>query len=115
MKFGALAYVSAVFILFSLPAFGQQVPRFDIEATCKAAQPLTAEDRNPYESCMREEIDAERQLKGMWSSASAGHRETCGQEAQIGGTPSYVDMLTCLQLAQGTASTAPPQRRRAPR
>jgi hypothetical protein len=110
--------MSLMLLCFSLgapSAEAQQVPRFDIEATCKAAQPLTAEDRNPYESCMRDEIDAERQLKGMWSSASTGHRETCGQEAQIGGTPSYVDMLTCLQLAQGTASTAPPQRRRAPR
>lgn len=96
-------------------AGAQHLPRFDIEATCKTAQPLTPEDRNPYEGCMRDEVDAERQLKGMWSSASASHRETCGQEAQIGGTPSYVDMLTCLQLAQGTASTAPPQRRRAPR
>ena len=92
----------------------QQVPRFNIEATCKAAQPLTAEDRNPYEGCMRDEANAERQLQGMWSSAAAARRETCGQEAQIGGTPSYVDMLTCLQMAQGTASTVPPRRRRTP-
>jgi hypothetical protein len=95
-------------------AKAQQVPRLDIEATCKAAQPLTAEDRNPFEGCMRDETDAERQLQGMWSSAAAAQRETCAQEAQIGGTPSYVDMLTCLQIAQGTTSTAPPRRRRTP-
>jgi len=37
----------------------------------------------------------------------------CGQEAQIGGTPSYVDMLTCLQIAQG-ATPASSSRRRKP-
>jgi hypothetical protein len=36
----------------------------------------------------------------------------CGQEAQIGGTPSYVDMLTCLQIAQGTTPTVTSRRRK---
>jgi hypothetical protein len=99
---------------WSSAASAQQVPRLDIEATCRAAQPLTAEDSNPYESCMRDETDAERQLKGMWSGAAAAHRQTCAQEAQIGGTPSYVDMLTCLQIAQGATPTPSPRRRSVP-
>ena len=99
--------------LWTLSAQAQQVPRLDIEGTCKAERPLVAGDPNPYENCMRDETDAERQVKGMWGSAAAAHRETCGQEAQTGGTPSYVDMLTCLQMAQGTAPTKP-RRQRSP-
>jgi hypothetical protein len=114
MKARTLVYALAFGCVWGLTATAQQVPRLDIEATCKAEQPLIAGDRNPYEGCMRDETDAERQLQGMWRSAPAAQRESCAQEAQIGGTPSYVDMLTCLQMAQGTTPTAPPRRRRTP-
>jgi len=114
MKSCSIACALAAGALWSAGATAQQLPRLDLEATCRAAQPLTAEDRNPYESCMRDETDARRQLEGLWSGAASAQRETCGQEAQLGGFASYVDMLTCLQMAQGTAPTAPPRRRRAP-
>jgi hypothetical protein len=93
-------------------AVAQQLPRFDIEASCRTAQALTAEDRNPVQGCLRDEADAERQLQAIWSGAPSGPRETCAKETQVGGSPSYVDVLTCLQMFQGGASTAPPRRRR---
>ncbi|MBQ0822310.1 hypothetical protein HPT29_017320 [Microvirga terrae] len=108
-KLGLLALFGT---LSGLPAAAQQLPRFNVEATCKEAQPLTPQDTNPYESCMRDETAAERQLRDIWSSAPEGTRTTCGQEAQIGGTPSYVDMLTCLQVAQGTSPTLTSRRRK---
>ena len=113
MKACSLGLVLLCSSLWTLSAQAQQVPRLDIEATCRAEKPLVAGDPNPYEGCMRDETDAERQLQAMWSSAAAGHRERCGQEAQLGGTPSYVDMLTCLEMAQGTAPTKP-RRQRSP-
>lgn len=110
------AYTLGIMVLFgglsSFPATAQELPRFDIEPTCKEAQPLTPQDTNPYESCMRDETAAERQLREIWSSAAASQRDICGQEAQIGGTPSYVDMLTCLQMAQGTTPTVVSRRRK---
>jgi hypothetical protein len=114
MRVCTLGYLLMCGLFWGSSAMSQELPRLDIEATCKAAQPLIPQDRNPYESCMRDETSAERQLQGIWSSTAAGQRDTCAQEAQIGGTPSYVDMLTCLQVAQGTTPTAPPRRRRAP-
>lgn len=96
--------------LWGASAMAQQPPRFNVEATCRAARPLTAEDTKPYDTCMRDETDAERQLQGMWSSAAPALRERCAQESQIEGTPSYVDMLTCLQIAQGATPTV--QRRK---
>jgi len=94
------------------PAAGaQQMPRLDVEATCRAAPRLLPEDANPYEGCMRDERDAERELKAIWDSAAAAHRETCAGEAQIGGSPSYVDILTCLQMAQGITPTKPRRQR----
>jgi len=98
--------------LSSIPAMAQQLPRFNVETTCKEARPLTPQDANPYENCMRDETEAERQLRDIWSGAAESLRTTCAQEAQIGGTPSYVDMLTCLQIAQGTTPTVTSRRRK---
>jgi hypothetical protein len=113
MKARTLVCVSAFSVLGSA-ASAQQLPRFNIEATCRTAQALTAEDRDPVQGCMRDEADAERQLQAIWSGASAAHRQTCAAETQVAGPPSYVEVLTCLQMQQGTASTAPPRRRRQP-
>ena len=111
MKVYTLCTIALLGCLPGIPAIAQQLPRFNVEATCKEAQPLTPQDTNPYESCMRDETAAERQLRDIWSSTAEGLRTTCAREAQIGGTPSYVDMLTCLQVAQGTTPTVTPRRK----
>jgi hypothetical protein len=95
---GTRAASLILFCLPWLPAAGQEMPRFDLQATCRAAPALTPQDRNPYEGCMRDEVAAEGQLRAIWSGASASTRRECVQETQIGGPPSYVDVLTCLQM-----------------
>ncbi|WP_046865934.1 hypothetical protein [Microvirga massiliensis] len=114
MKPRALAYALSFGSLWCFAAAAQQLPRFDIEATCKGAHALTKEDSNPAQGCVRDETDAQHQLQAIWSSTAAANRETCAQEAQIGGSPSYVDMLTCVQMREGTLSSTPPRQRRQP-
>jgi hypothetical protein len=50
-------------------------PPFNSEATCRTAQALTAEDRDPVQACMRDEADAERQLQAGWSNGVVAHRQ----------------------------------------
>jgi hypothetical protein len=114
MKARTLVYASACGLLFGFTATAQQLPRFNIGASCRSAQALTPQDRDPVQGCIRDETEAERQLQNVWTGAVAAHREACAAETQVQGTPSYVDVLTCLQMYQGTASTAPPRRRRQP-
>lgn len=109
-----LVYAFVLGLPWSTAATAQEPPRINIEATCRTAQALTPEDHDPVQGCMRDEADAERQLQAVWSRAAAADRQTCAAETQVGGSPSYVDVLTCLQMSQGTASTAPPRRRRQP-
>jgi hypothetical protein len=109
-----LVYASALCCLFGVPAFAQQLPRFDIEATCRTVQALTPQDVDPVQGCIRDETEAERRLETVWTGAVAAHRDACAAETQVEGYPSYVDVLTCLQMYQGAASTAPPRRRRQP-
>jgi hypothetical protein len=114
MQSAPLAYTLAFGFLWSYAAIAQELPRFDIQASCRSAQALTAEDRDPIQGCIRDEANAESQLRTVWKGATAAHRESCAAQAQLVGSPSYVDMLVCLQMYQGAASTAPPQRRRQP-
>ena len=109
MKASPLGFVSVLASLVLSPAaVAQEMPRFNIEAICASAQPLTPDDRNPVATCMNDERAAERQLQTTWIASSPPHRETCAAETRIGGSPSYVDVLTCLQMYQsGTGSVSP--------
>src|SRR5258707_5658595 len=78
------------------------VPKFDIARSCKldvAATAGLAVDQS-IKSCMNDEQKAKRQLASQWSKFPAAGRASCTSEESIGGTPSYVSLLTCLQLGQ---------------
>ena len=78
------------------------VPKFDIARSCKldvAATAGLAIDQS-IKSCMNDEQKAKRQLASQWSKFPAAGRASCTSEESIGDTPSYVSLLTCLQLGQ---------------
>jgi hypothetical protein len=96
-----LAFGLASSTLWWSAVVAQEIPRIDIEASCRRAQALTAEDTDPYAGCVRDETTAANQLSATWATSSRQHRETCGHETQIVGPPSYVELLTCLQMYGG--------------
>jgi hypothetical protein len=101
--------------LLMLPAnisIAQQLPRFDIEATCREAQPLGPEDRDPYQGCIRDEGQARAELQRQWAQFDPANRTSCVEETGIGGYPSYVEVLTCLQMYSGAPTTPLKPRRR---
>ena len=98
--------------LLAFQASAQDIPRFSIEKICASAKALTSEDTTPVETCVRDETAAHQQLHATWATSSSQHRETCVAETQIGGSPSYVDVLTCLQMYQTGAGSVPPRRQR---
>lgn len=88
---GFLAFIT-------MAAAGEKLPTYDIQATCRAAPTLGAGTANTDQNCVRDEMQARLQLGQLWSSFEARRREMCVQEASNGGSPSYVDLLTCLQI-----------------
>ena len=104
---------AVILLMLSIGASAaQQLPHFDIEATCRAAHPLGPEDRDPYEGCMKDEGVARSELQRQWARFEAGNRDLCAEETRVGGYPSYVEVLTCLQMFSGTPTTALKPRRR---
>lgn len=90
-------------LLIGSTAWAEDVPRFDINTMCRDAPRLEGSNTDPYQSCVRDETEARGQLERQWASFDLRQREMCAQETTIGGAPSYVDMLTCIQIASGNA------------
>ncbi|SHK52296.1 hypothetical protein SAMN05444159_3476 [Bradyrhizobium lablabi] len=84
-------------------AVADQVPKFDITRNCKLDVAATAglSVREPDKSCIRDEQRARQQLGNQWSKFAAPSRASCTENERVGGTPSYVSLLTCLQMSTG--------------
>jgi hypothetical protein len=78
------------------------VPKFDIARSCKldvaATAGLTVDQS--VKNCMNDEQKARKQLVGQWPKFPASSRASCASQESIGGTPSYVSLVTCLQFGQ---------------
>src|SRR4051812_317937 len=95
-----------IILLIMPPAFADEPPRFNIEASCRAAPALLSQDADPYVGCVRDERAAESSLIRQWASFRGDHRRNCVAETQIGGSPSYADVLTCIQMAADAANAS---------
>jgi hypothetical protein len=83
-----------------LVAVADRIPSFDIARSCKldvAATSGLSVDQS-VKSCVKDENTARQQLAGQWSKFSASMKAQCIPLESVGGTPSYVSLLTCLQM-----------------
>lgn len=107
MKIAALSAALLGSQLFVMPV-SDRVPELKAEALCKAT---TADDKamglalaQSFPDCMRDESAAQKQLVTVWGAASVPLRDSCEGEATAGGSQSYVDLLTCVQMAEWVKS-----------
>ncbi|OAF03669.1 hypothetical protein AYJ54_03970 [Bradyrhizobium centrolobii] len=86
------------------------VPKLNVEATCKgsveADKAMGLALPQSFDKCMSDENSARQQLGPIWSSYSATVRAQCEGEATDFNNASYVDLLTCLQMTDGSVSTS---------
>ena len=79
-------------------AVADGVPAFDISRSCKldtAATTGLSVDQS-LKNCVDDENRARQELVSGWSKFSASSKAECIPLESIGGTPSYVSLLTCL-------------------
>lgn len=88
----------ALVVVTTSAALSSELPRYDVEAMCRAAPALQAGDRNTDRNCVRDETQARTQLGQQWAGFDAKRRDLCVQETSVGGPASYVALLTCLQM-----------------
>jgi hypothetical protein len=106
-------------ILFSLALLASptvipvsdRIPELKVEALCKATsetdKAMGLALAQSFTDCMRDETAAQQQLGTVWSTTKPALRDACEGEAMAEGTQSYVDLLTCIQMADAASAQTP--------
>jgi hypothetical protein len=101
------AVVFFVVLLTLFPAFGQ-IPKLDVKAICEArsadAKKVGSPPDQSITDCMTDEESAKQQLNALWATTPVPMRKQCQSDARSLGVTSYLDLLTCIQIAQDTKS-----------
>ena len=102
-KAGALV-VTAFFGLLSDAALADDVPKLDFSKSCRtdvAAYPGGGGNK----ACIRDEQQARKTLVSQWKRFSPQSRTRCtSMVTDMVGSQSYVELLTCLQMARDVQS-----------
>ena len=102
-KAGALV-VTAFFGLLSNAALADDVPKLDFTKSCRgdvAAYPGGGGNK----ACIRDEQRARKTLVSQWKRFSQQSRTRCtSMVTDMVGAQSYVELLTCLQMARDVKS-----------
>ncbi len=75
-------------------------PTLAVEQGCREAARADPLKQITAEACMGQERSAREQLTKDWATFSAGDRTHCLRLTNIGGMPSYVELITCLQMSR---------------
>lgn len=90
--------VLSLLVSLSLPA-ADRLPTFETARNCEAE--LKAFGSSPgqtLQQCIADENSARAEIETRWTQFSAPLRDRCIDETQVGGSPSYVDVLECLRM-----------------
>jgi len=100
MPFAAFALGS------SLITLAADVPTLKVEPSCKAAGAAGLMMGRTTESCMNDEKSAREDLVKSWSTFSSDDRAHCLSMVSTGGSPSYVELLSCLEMSRDAKKIA---------
>jgi hypothetical protein len=89
----------AIMATLSPVAVSDTVPRFDIVRECRFEGGSTV----GFDRCQQDEAAALEQLRATWTQFIGADKSSCVGAATIGGFASYVELLTCLEMARDVA------------
>jgi hypothetical protein len=95
-----LAHLPIV-ILASLHPVADTVPKFDIAKECR----FEGGTQQMQERCAADETQARGTLQNEWAQFNAGQKTQCNGETSADNTPSYVELLTCLEMERDVKNT----------
>jgi hypothetical protein len=75
------------------------VPKFDTGPSCRSAGAAAVMATRNTAACERDENNARATLEKEWSQFTPSDQARCVGLVTLGGGPSYVELLTCLEMA----------------
>jgi hypothetical protein len=93
-------------LLAALPASAAfaDAPTLNVQATCRATPAVNLDQQATYDNCMRSENAARDRLNKTWAKMRVDWRSTCLKTTTLGGVPSYVELLTCVEMREAAAN-----------
>lgn len=94
-----VSMISSMLLVMSISAADavDAVPNLDVNRSCKAE--TADEPDSTKKRCLTDETAARDKLAQQWIQFSVSDRRECTQTATLGGSASYVELLTCLEMA----------------
>jgi hypothetical protein len=90
------------------------VPKLDVVPSCRSAGATSLMDPNSgtrnSATCEQDEKEAHSKLEKEWTTYSQSERDRCTRLATLGGSASYVELLTCLEIAKAAKLLPPADR-----
>ncbi|GAC1334336.1 MAG: hypothetical protein NVSMB26_16930 [Beijerinckiaceae bacterium] len=101
--------LSLVLALAALPATAAfaEVPTLNVQATCRATPATNVDQESTFKNCMRSENAARDKLRTTWGKMKPQWQSSCLTTTTLGGIPSYVELLTCVEMREAAASGQP--------
>ena len=85
-------------------------PAFDYAQTCQATPAVGMTRAETFSACMTDEHSAREALPAIWRVAKPHQRRACSLLTKMGGLPSYVELVTCLEMEQALNARPPATR-----
>jgi hypothetical protein len=86
----------AILVTLSPITVSDTVPKFDIVRECRLDGGLIIE----FDRCSEDEGAALQELEKSWAQFASADERNCTASATISGSASYVELLTCLEMAR---------------
>ncbi len=92
--------VLSLLVSLSLPV-ADRLPTFETARNCEAElKAVGSSQGQTVQQCIADENSARAEIEAQWAQFSPGLRDRCISETQVGGSPSYVDVLECLRMGK---------------
>lgn len=75
------------------------IPKLEVEKECR----FEGGSSQMFDRCMHDENEAQGEIQAMWPNVPVADRNACVSEATGGGYQSYIELLTCLEMARDVA------------
>jgi hypothetical protein len=97
----AMIFVPALLVGAHLTiAVADPVPTFNVEPSCQSAASGSIGIKQDMSSCLADEKGAREQLVKEWSGFNAADQGLCTRLSKTGGSPTYTELLVCLEMAR---------------
>ena len=87
-----------------------RVPEFNIDRGCQPAAKTAVAPNRDANACQRDESAARSKLNDQWGQYAPAQQAHCVSLLKVGGSPSYVELLTCLEMAKAAKALSPGDR-----